>query len=102
MNPSIRHLYETARYLRARAISRARAKGRCDVCGVADRATRQGARVILCTRHLDGDAANNAQWNLAQLCQRCHFRAQRALINLLRHRKETRHEFSNRVRSLLR
>jgi 5-methylcytosine-specific restriction endonuclease McrA len=31
---------------------------------------------VLTVHHLDGDKSNNADWNLAALCQRCHLRIQ--------------------------
>lgn len=30
----------------------------------------------LTVHHLDGDKSNNAEWNLACLCQRCHLKIQ--------------------------
>jgi 5-methylcytosine-specific restriction endonuclease McrA len=30
----------------------------------------------LTVHHLDGDKSNNARWNLAALCQKCHLRIQ--------------------------
>jgi len=31
---------------------------------------------VLTVHHLDGDKGNNADWNLACLCQRCHLQVQ--------------------------
>ena len=31
---------------------------------------------VLTVHHLDGDKSNNADWNLAALCQRCHLHIQ--------------------------
>jgi hypothetical protein len=31
---------------------------------------------VLTVHHLDGDKSNNADWNLAALCQRCHLKVQ--------------------------
>ena len=31
---------------------------------------------VLTVHHLDGDKSNNAEWNLAVLCQRCHLHIQ--------------------------
>ena len=55
-----------------------RADGRCERCGRwhgqvvpgwrPDRVT----RIVLTTAHLDHDPTNNAEANLAALCQRCH------------------------------
>lgn len=34
----------------------------------------------LTVHHLDGDKANNAWWNLAPLCQRCHLHIQAKVV----------------------
>ena len=34
------------------------------------------AGYTLTIHHLDGDTANNEEWNLASLCQRCHLQVQ--------------------------
>jgi len=54
----------------------ARANNRCEFCGVPNYAPHPatGARVILTIAHLDQDISNNADSNLAALCQRCHNR----------------------------
>ena len=37
----------------------------------------------LTVHHLDGDKSNNAEWNLAVLCQRCHLYMQPVIISQL-------------------
>ena len=51
-----------------------RARARCEWCGAVHNQAHPitGARVILTTAHLDHNPANNADHNLAALCQRCH------------------------------
>ena len=39
-----------------------------------DSRIRTGSKVFLTTAHLDNDPANNADDNLAALCQKCHNR----------------------------
>jgi hypothetical protein len=46
---------------------------KCERCRHDDE-TKAG--YTLTVHHLDGDKANNARWNLAALCQRCHLRIQ--------------------------
>lgn len=46
---------------------------RCERCG-ALHDTPSG--YTLTVHHLDGDKSNNARWNLAALCQRCHLHIQ--------------------------
>ncbi len=50
------------------------AGGRCEWCGVYEtpRPRRKGERSNLTVAHLDGDAFNNAEENLACLCWLCH------------------------------
>ena len=51
-----------------------RARGRCEWCGAAQGRPHPvtGSKVFLTTAHLDHDPANNADDNLAALCQKCH------------------------------
>lgn len=77
MDKCWREFLRTDDYLAARAKSRKRARGRCQHCNVEDRTIRNAARIMLCTRHLNGNLADNADSNLKQLCQRCHFADQR-------------------------
>ena len=55
-----------------------RADGRCERCGRHHGELVPGwkpgriTRVVLTTAHLDHDPTNNADENLAALCQRCH------------------------------
>jgi len=37
----------------------------------------------LTVHHLDGNEANNEDWNLAALCQRCHLHLQRVSLEIL-------------------
>jgi 5-methylcytosine-specific restriction endonuclease McrA len=50
-----------------------RAGWKCERCGHDNDAT---TGHVLTVHHLDGDKSNNADWNLAALCQRCHLRIQ--------------------------
>ena len=60
----------------SRRIRFERAKGRCEWCGAENYAPHPdtGSKVILTVAHLDHNPANNADDNLAALCQRCHNR----------------------------
>ena len=51
-----------------------RAQGRCEWCGAEHGKPHPdtGSKVILTTAHLDHRPNNNADDNLAALCQRCH------------------------------
>lgn len=53
---------------------RARAGNRCEWCGAENHQPHPvtGSRVVLTVAHLDDDPSNNADSNLAALCQRCH------------------------------
>ena len=51
---------------------RGRAGWRCELCGVKN----GPAPNVLTVHHLDGNKWNLLPWNLAALCQRCHFRVQ--------------------------
>jgi hypothetical protein len=53
--------------------AKARAKFRCERC---KHPNDPGAGHTLTVHHLDMDKANNAIWNLAVLCQRCHLSIQ--------------------------
>lgn len=92
----LRPLYRTAEFLSARERVRARSRGRCEWCRVANRARgyrdergrfhrvdgtatelaeiegRHIIRIVLTTAHLDHNPRNNHPKNLAVLCQRCH------------------------------
>jgi 5-methylcytosine-specific restriction endonuclease McrA len=70
----------------------ARARRCCEFCGVPDRVWRGKSLVILTIAHLDQDRTNNADSNLAALCQRCH----------INHDKwfQVRHRRQNRIRRL--
>lgn len=46
---------------------------KCERCGHPHD---QDSGHVLTVHHLDGDKANNADWNLACLCQRCHLTIQ--------------------------
>ncbi len=45
----------------------------CERCGSPDN---KDTGNVLTVHHLDGDKSNNAYWNLASLCQRCHLHVQ--------------------------
>ena len=53
-----------------------RARHRCEApdCGAVNYGPHPvtGSRVVLTIAHLDQDPTNNAGWNLAAYCQRCH------------------------------
>lgn len=49
-----------------------RAQHCCEQCGIPDRVLRGERLVVLTIAHLDQDVTNNADSNLAALCQRCH------------------------------
>ena len=53
---------------------RERAGGRCEWCNAENGMPHPitGGRVVLTVAHLDNDPQNNADGNLAALCQRCH------------------------------
>ncbi len=51
---------------------RGRASWRCEICG----AKNEPAPNVLTVHHLDGNKWNLLPWNLAALCQRCHFKVQ--------------------------
>lgn len=46
---------------------------RCERCGHPNELS---TGYVLTIHHLDGDKGNNADWNLACLCQRCHLKIQ--------------------------
>jgi hypothetical protein len=50
---------------------RGRAGWRCELCGV-----RNSPENVLAVHHLDGNKWNLAPWNLAALCQKCHYRVE--------------------------
>lgn len=60
--------------IRARIL--ARAGNACEWCGAANYQPHPltGSRVVLTIAHIDHDVENNADENLAALCQRCHLR----------------------------
>lgn len=94
INPALKHLYPPDWKAISQRIRFERAAGKCEGCGVAHNSIRAidgiaygpeaqaalrnvgfeiaGARIILTTAHLDHDPTNNAEGNLAALCQRCH------------------------------
>ena len=45
----------------------------CERCGSPDD---KNTSHVLTVHHLDGNKSNNAYWNLAALCQRCHLHIQ--------------------------
>jgi hypothetical protein len=51
---------------------RGRACWRCELCGVRNGPVPN----VLTVHHLDGNKWNLLPWNLAALCQRCHFEVQ--------------------------
>ena len=53
--------------------AKARAGNKCERCGHGNHAA---SGHVLTVHHLDGNKGNNADWNLASLCQRCHLRIQ--------------------------
>ena len=73
----MRQHYTSKVYKQARAKSRARAKGRCQHCKVKNGSRRGHTRIVLCTRFMDGNPTNRERSNMKQLCQACHFEAQR-------------------------
>jgi len=58
---------------RLASAAKERAGWKCERCGHGNHAA---SGYVLTVHHLDGDKANNADWNLAALCQRCHLRIQ--------------------------
>lgn len=73
IKPENRHRYPKD-WPKIRARIDARAKDRCDECGVPNKSLR-GATVIVCaTAHLDHQPENCADENLRFWCQRCHLR----------------------------
>ena len=77
IKPALQHLYKSAEYKKARDKSRRRAKGKCQFCRIKNGARRGHTKIILCTRHVNGNPADNSRKNLLQLCQACHLEAQR-------------------------
>jgi len=65
------------------SIRRDRAKNRCEWCSAVNGEPHPvtGSRVVLTVAHLDRNPANNAESNLAALCQRCHLNYDRP-VNL--------------------
>jgi 5-methylcytosine-specific restriction endonuclease McrA len=72
-----RLLYETDEYKTARAKLRRKARGKCQHCKAKHGSYRKRSKVVLCLRHINGDARDNSEANLKLLCQACHFEAQR-------------------------
>lgn len=58
--------------LRERILQRERSC--CKFCYILNGTTRSGSKIVLTIAHLDQDPTNNADENLAALCQRCHNR----------------------------
>lgn len=73
IHPDLRHLYGPA-WRQISLSRRSRAGWRCEWCdaehGQPNPVT--GSKVVLTVAHLDHDPTNNAEDNLAALCQRCH------------------------------
>ncbi len=64
------------------AIAAARKKAvcnKCERCGVPDSHDPKDGN-CLTVHHLDGNKQNNAWWNLAATCQRCHLYCQQVVI----------------------
>jgi len=55
------------------AAVKAECGGKCERCGHPDDAA---TGYLFTVHHLDGNKSNNARWNLAGLCQRCHLHIQ--------------------------
>ena len=72
--PEMRALYPDDWPDISRRIRFERARGRCEWCGAANHQPHPitGSRVVLTVAHLDHNPANNADDNLAALCQKCH------------------------------
>ena len=74
IHPSMKDLYPDDWDDISHRIRFERAHGRCEWCGAEHDRPHPvtGSVVCLTTAHLDHDPANNADDNLAALCQRCH------------------------------
>ena len=83
IRPENRELYP-ADWPEIRARILERAQNRCEWCGVEHLSYRGTAKIVLTVAHLDHDPRNNADDNLAALCQRCHNRHD------AEHRRQTR------------
>lgn len=60
----------------SRRIRFERAGGCCEWCGAVNATSHPvtGSKVVLTVAHIDHDTTNNADENLAALCQKCHLR----------------------------
>ena len=74
IHPSMKGLYPPDWGEISQRIRFERAQGRCEWCGAEHGRPHPETRskVILTTAHLDHDPSNNADDNLAALCQKCH------------------------------
>ena len=74
IHPSMKPLYPPDWPQISARIRFERAANRCEWCGAANYwpHPETGSRVILTVAHLDHDPRNNADDNLAALCQKCH------------------------------
>lgn len=52
---------------------------KCERCDVPDSKTPKDGN-CLTVHHLDGNKQNNAWWNLAATCQRCHLYCQQVIV----------------------
>ena len=74
IHPDLKHLYPPDWAEISERIRFQRARGRCEWCEAehGHPHPETGSKVILTTAHLDHNPANNAEDNLAALCQKCH------------------------------
>lgn len=102
IRPENRKFYSRqAGWPRIRGELLARAKNRCERCGVPNgMLLSSGVRVVLTIAHLDQDPSNNDASNLQALCQRCHLNHDRP-FNVPK-QAETRRRRKDAARPLLR
>jgi len=76
IRPELRSLYPADWDAISKRIRFERAGNCCEWCGAENYRPHPvtGSRVVLTVAHLDHDPTNNADENLAALCQRCHNR----------------------------
>lgn len=76
IRPELRALYPKNWAAISKRIRFERAGNRCEWCDAANYwfHPQTGSVVVLTVAHLDHDPTNNAEDNLAALCQRCHNR----------------------------
>jgi 5-methylcytosine-specific restriction endonuclease McrA len=74
IRPEMRPLYGKDWAALSRRLRSERAGNCCEWCGVANGQLNlfTGSRVVLTVAHLDQNPRNNAEHNLAVLCQKCH------------------------------